>query len=522
MRFSIVMPTRNRANLLARSLKTALAQTGDDYEIVVSNNCCEDHTDRVVQELAHPRLRCVRTERVLPMHEHWDFALRQARGEYVTFLCDDDGLHPRALEITRRIIDRNRPDLLAWNFAIYTHPHWPDALRRNTLKAGLYTNQVRRVAAARALRSAFDLRFPSPFTLPLMLNSLCRRAALERIVAGAGTLFPPTSPDFSSMALMLSAVDEYLWLDAPLMLSGTAPEGIGATEPANGQAFRTYIDELGGAPAWARHVPLRQQTSLNNIADSLLRARQLAPALAGYDLNWPAYFAQCRCMLEQRDRHQGDTAADWQEFHAAVSDRGPDFETRIGAALRDLRTVPAPTEHPAIEPVFDALPAPLFVPPARGEQAGFRNLADCAALLEDWLPARSLDPQRFVDAVLDALAQRPQVRRVVLYGLGRFGGHVWHALEPWLTPRGVSLCYVDDQVSNPDDPRAGALPPRAEWEQGLIVVTPWEDDAIRRRLESLRGERGRHFITWRDVATGRADGFGRRSSPSTTVAHRRT
>ena len=39
--FSIVMPTRNRANLLKYALRSALQQTFQDYEVVVSDNQSE-------------------------------------------------------------------------------------------------------------------------------------------------------------------------------------------------------------------------------------------------------------------------------------------------------------------------------------------------------------------------------------------------------------------------------------------------------------------------------------------------
>lgn len=504
MRFSIVMPTRNRATLLGSALKTALAQSCADCEIVISNNHCEDDTDDVVRRFDDPRIRLVHTERVLPMHEHWDFALRQARGDYVTFLCDDDAIHPRLLEIAGQLIDRHRPQLMAWNYAIYIHPHWPDAVRRNTLKAGLYTNQVMRVDASAALRSAFDLRLPSPFTLPLMLNSFCRRETLEGIFSAAGTLFPPTSPDYSSMVLMLSAVRDYLWLDAPLVLAGTAPEGIGASEPGYGQAFQTYIQELGGAKAWARHVPLRQQTSMNNIADSMLRARNCLDSLAGCDLNWPTYFAQCRIMLEQRDRLGVDTSADWIDYERTIAMRRPGFDSDVEAALAALRAVPLPVELPALGAVLSDLPAPCYIPPARGETAGFRESAGCAAMLEDWCAAQARRPALFVDAVESLLSERAEIQRVILYGLGRFGGFLWRELEQRLMPRGVTLRHIDDQSASSGDPRAGTLPATpSDFERCLIAVSPWECDAITRRLETRGALRGRHYVTWRDIATGR-------------------
>ena len=43
-RFSIVMPTRNRAALLPWAIRSALEQRFDDFEVVVSDNASSDRT----------------------------------------------------------------------------------------------------------------------------------------------------------------------------------------------------------------------------------------------------------------------------------------------------------------------------------------------------------------------------------------------------------------------------------------------------------------------------------------------
>src|SRR2546423_6112022 len=92
--FSIVIPTRNRGHLLKSALQSALDQRFSDYEIVVSNNCSSDNTAAVVEEVGGSTVRMVRPRQVLSMPDHWEFALDHARGQYVTYLSDDDALCP--------------------------------------------------------------------------------------------------------------------------------------------------------------------------------------------------------------------------------------------------------------------------------------------------------------------------------------------------------------------------------------------------------------------------------------------
>jgi glycosyltransferase involved in cell wall biosynthesis len=42
--FSIVIPTYNRSDLVQGAVRSILAQTRNDFEVVVSDNCSQDDT----------------------------------------------------------------------------------------------------------------------------------------------------------------------------------------------------------------------------------------------------------------------------------------------------------------------------------------------------------------------------------------------------------------------------------------------------------------------------------------------
>src|SRR5262245_26841258 len=96
-RFSIVIPTRDRASTLPFTLRTCLAQEFDDCEIVVADNHSAPPTREVVDSFSDRRIRYVRTPAPLAMSDSWDFAVSQATGEYVLLIGSDDGLLLHAL-----------------------------------------------------------------------------------------------------------------------------------------------------------------------------------------------------------------------------------------------------------------------------------------------------------------------------------------------------------------------------------------------------------------------------------------
>jgi glycosyltransferase involved in cell wall biosynthesis len=99
---SVIVPTRGRPHLVGRAVNSILAQTFTDFEIVlVDNNPPEVRTSRQVQRapwLADPRVRLVENGAARNAASARNLGLGVARGEWVTYLDDDDMYHPRKLE----------------------------------------------------------------------------------------------------------------------------------------------------------------------------------------------------------------------------------------------------------------------------------------------------------------------------------------------------------------------------------------------------------------------------------------
>jgi glycosyltransferase involved in cell wall biosynthesis len=96
---SVVIPTRNRAHLLPATLRSALAQTLHDIEVLVVDNGSSDVTPSVVSSFVaiDPRVTGLRCDtRGLSAARNTGLAEAQAR--WVAFLDDDDLWTPDALE----------------------------------------------------------------------------------------------------------------------------------------------------------------------------------------------------------------------------------------------------------------------------------------------------------------------------------------------------------------------------------------------------------------------------------------
>ena len=95
---SAVIPTRNRPELLRRSLASVAAQTYPELEVVVVVDGPDERTTELLAAWSDRPLTVVVNERSLGGGEARNVGVRAARGRWIAFLDDDDEWMPRKLE----------------------------------------------------------------------------------------------------------------------------------------------------------------------------------------------------------------------------------------------------------------------------------------------------------------------------------------------------------------------------------------------------------------------------------------
>lgn len=89
---SICVPTYNRAAFLRESLQTITRQDYAPLEILISDNCSDDVTEKVCREIARvdPRIRYVRHPCNIGLHGNHNYCIDASRGEFLCFFHDHD------------------------------------------------------------------------------------------------------------------------------------------------------------------------------------------------------------------------------------------------------------------------------------------------------------------------------------------------------------------------------------------------------------------------------------------------
>jgi glycosyltransferase involved in cell wall biosynthesis len=96
---SVIMPTRNRPEFLARAIKSVLCQTYRNFEIVVVNDGGIDVQELIDHFNAEGNIRYFNLKNRIERSSVRNLAIKAAKGFYIAYLDDDDRYFPEHLEI---------------------------------------------------------------------------------------------------------------------------------------------------------------------------------------------------------------------------------------------------------------------------------------------------------------------------------------------------------------------------------------------------------------------------------------
>lgn len=106
---SIITPTWACAEFIGETIKSIQAQTYQNWELLIQDDCSIDNTDKVVEPYAFEdaRIKYARNEKNLGAAVTRNNALRRAKGRWIAFLDSDDLWLPEKLEHQLKFMVKN-------------------------------------------------------------------------------------------------------------------------------------------------------------------------------------------------------------------------------------------------------------------------------------------------------------------------------------------------------------------------------------------------------------------------------
>jgi glycosyltransferase involved in cell wall biosynthesis len=111
---SVGLPVFNGEAFLEEAIRSALAQTLDDLELILCDNASSDRTPEICRDHAarDPRVRYFRNPRNLGAAANYNLAFSYARGRYFKWLAHDDRMLPSFLAKTSRVLEERMDTVL--------------------------------------------------------------------------------------------------------------------------------------------------------------------------------------------------------------------------------------------------------------------------------------------------------------------------------------------------------------------------------------------------------------------------
>jgi len=212
---SILIPVYNRENLIGRTLKSALAQTVTDIEIVVVDNQSTDRTFDVVAAMAEhdKRIRLFRNDTNLGPVRNWIQCAAHASAAYSKILFSDDLIAPTFLE-------RTLPHLispqcgLVYTPAMVGHADWTGAVHYRA-----FLNDTK-FARDHFIRMATNMEHFTPVSpgAALFRTVDLRKHILTELPGTEGYDFAATGAGVDWLIYTLTALnyEHVAYVDAPL------------------------------------------------------------------------------------------------------------------------------------------------------------------------------------------------------------------------------------------------------------------------------------------------------------------
>lgn len=323
MKFSVLLPTRNRLEYLRYAVETVRRQDYDDWEIVVADNDSQEDIATFVREQDDPRIKYIRSDDFLPVTDNWNRALEHSTGDFVIMLGDDDGLMKGYFSRAQDLIAKfDLPDLIYSSGYLYAYPgvlpKYPDGILHHYRNATFLQTESEPFLFSRekAMQLVHDsLNFKMKFTYN-MQYSLFGRSLIEDMLRD-GPFFQSPFPDYYATNVMFLKAKRILIDPEPTVAVGITPKSYGYflfnNRESEGVEFlhtaAALRDETPGG------LPMLPGTNMNN---SWLLAMETMGGNYHLKLNYGRY-RRLQIMSVLRSRVEGHTADDvfrkfWREL----------------------------------------------------------------------------------------------------------------------------------------------------------------------------------------------------------------
>ena len=271
IKFSVVIPTKNRLDLLKYAIKSVQNQDYQNWELIISDNCSEEDIGGYVSSLNDSRITCVRQNEPLSVCDNWNKVNDLATGDYIIMLGDDDALLPEYFSRCLEQIEKfDNPELIYHSCYYYMQSNVSPIEPDGWVKSSKYIHPLTACSQVPYLmprehietniKSTMNLFFTFGFNAQFFLYSKELVKKMEKY----GKFYQPPYPDTYAANMMMLVADSVVVIPYEMVILGITPKSYGWYHANNkekeGMSFHKDAD-------YREYAPLSVRNKLLNIAE---------------------------------------------------------------------------------------------------------------------------------------------------------------------------------------------------------------------------------------------------------------
>jgi glycosyltransferase involved in cell wall biosynthesis len=289
--FSVIIPQKNRAEYLIHTLKTCMLQDYPSFEIIVSDDCSDDDSVRVVNELiaTDPRIKLYAHQQHMGMRENFEFALSKVKPGYVMALGGDDALVPGCIWRMYDILASTNRELLTWTPAGFTYPDVEGGKNFFYIKRQKQEG-IKFIKSEDFLNKLSDTFLYQIDECPMLfMKAVASTNLIDRVKSRTadGSFYYCATPDGFSGVVLAGEVYDYAFTTEPLSIVGSSVKSQGRNYQRTDEKSKTEASQFFKDNANRKMHRLLAEESYSPLvtlmtADYLLTAKDLP--------GWPGKF----------------------------------------------------------------------------------------------------------------------------------------------------------------------------------------------------------------------------------------
>jgi glycosyltransferase involved in cell wall biosynthesis len=300
---SIVIPTKNRYEYLNILIKTLLKFEYRNFEIIVQDNSADNSSFlEFSKDISDDRLKYFYdNDSSFSSIENCDAAFLNAKGKYICFIGDDDGIVPQLFDFVEWM-DKNQIEAANFKKASYI---WPDVTFKYygkglsgklTFNTSLF--EITKIDIRKEYEKLLSLGAQEITNIPRTYHGVVEKKCLDALYNKAGTYFPGPVPDMANAVGLIGYVNTLVYASLPFVISGQGANsmgGKGAQKKHHGRIEDEKSLPANTSELWSKQIP-KFWSAPTIWSEATIKACEATNKIGDVNkLNFAYIFATCIC-----------------------------------------------------------------------------------------------------------------------------------------------------------------------------------------------------------------------------------